>query len=64
LLEAALEGTDIPTRVATWWQPTRDLPNLQARSTSHEEFISLMANSHAVVIPLRRPFAVPASRVT
>jgi glycosyltransferase involved in cell wall biosynthesis len=54
VLEAALEGTGVPTRIATKWQPTRGLANLQVRPTSHDEFMSLMANSHAVVVPLRQ----------
>lgn len=53
LLEAALEGTGVPTRVAASWQPQRGLPHLQARSTSHEEFMALLANCHAMVVPLR-----------
>lgn len=54
LLEAALEGTDIPTRIAAKWQPARNLPNLKAAPTTHDEFMSLLANSHAVVVPLRQ----------
>ena len=54
LLEAALEGTDIPTRIASKWQPTRDLPNLEVSPTSHDDFMSLLANSRAVVVPLRQ----------
>ena len=54
LLEAALEGLDVPTRIATSWRPTRNLPHLQAAPTSHDEFMRLMANSHAVVVPLRQ----------
>lgn len=53
LLEAALEGLDVPTRIATKWQPTRKLAHLQAAPTSHDEFMQLMANSH-VVVPLRQ----------
>jgi hypothetical protein len=54
LLESALEGTDVPTRVAAKWQPTRGLTNLQVRSTTHDEFMNLMANAHAVVVPMRQ----------
>ena len=54
LLEAALEGFHVPTRIATHWRPTRNLPHLQAGPTSHDEFMRLMANSHAVVVPLRQ----------
>ncbi|TFY98703.1 glycosyltransferase [Ramlibacter rhizophilus] len=54
LLEAALKGTSIEVRAATSWEPTLGLPHLRAHPTSHEEFMSLMANSRAVVIPLRR----------
>lgn len=53
LLEAALDGTGVPTRIAAAWQPQRGLPHLQAGSTSHQEFMSLLANCHAVVVPLR-----------
>lgn len=53
LLEAALEDTGVPTRIAASWQPQRKLPHLQARSTTHEEFMSLLANCHAMVVPLR-----------
>ena len=54
LLEAALEGTGVPTRIATKWKPTRGLAQLTAGPTSHDEFMKLMANSHAVVVPLRQ----------
>ena len=54
LLEAALEGTNIPTRITSKWQPTRDLPNLEVSPTSHKDFMSLLANSRAVVVPLRQ----------
>lgn len=54
LLESALEGTGVPTRIATKWRPSLGLSHLQAAPTSHDEFMSLMANSHAVVVPLRR----------
>ena len=54
LLEAALEGTGVRTRIAAKWQPTRGLPNLEVGTTSHEEFMKLLANSHAVVVPLRQ----------
>ena len=54
LLEAALEGTDIPTRIASKWKPTRDLLNLEVSPTSHEDYMSLLANSRAVVVPLRQ----------
>lgn len=54
LLEAALDGTRIPARIATHWTPKRGLPNLQVRSTPHEEFMSLLANARAVVVPLRQ----------
>jgi hypothetical protein len=54
LLEAALEGTGVRTRVASKWKPSRLNPNLQAGPCSHDEFMSLMANSHAVVVPLRK----------
>lgn len=54
LLEAALEGTGVPTRMATTWQPTRGLPHLQVGPTSHEEFMTLLANCHAAVVPLRQ----------
>ena len=54
LLEAALEGLDAATCIAAKWKPTRNLPHLQAAPTSHDEFMQLMANSHAVVVPLRQ----------
>jgi glycosyltransferase involved in cell wall biosynthesis len=54
LLESALVGTNIPTRIATKWQPTLNLPNLEVGPTSHDDYMSLLANSHAVVVPLRQ----------
>jgi hypothetical protein len=54
LLESAIAGTDIPTRIATKWQPTQGLPNLKVGVTSHDDFMTLLANAHAVVIPLRQ----------
>jgi Glycosyl transferases group 1 len=54
LLEAALAGTDVPARVAANWQPAQALPHLKAAPTSHEEFMSLLANCRAVVVPLRQ----------
>lgn len=54
LLEAALEGTGIPTRVAARWQPVRGLSHLQAAPTSHHEFMTMLANARAVVVPLRQ----------
>lgn len=54
LLEAALEGTNIPTRIATKWRPSKPQAYMQVGPTSHEEFMHLLANSHAVVIPLRK----------
>jgi glycosyltransferase involved in cell wall biosynthesis len=54
LLEEALQGTGAPTRMATSWKPTRGLPHLEVRSTSHEEFMQLLANAHAVVVPFRK----------
>jgi Glycosyl transferases group 1 len=54
LLESAIAGTDVPTRIATKWQPTQSLPNLKVGVTSHDEFMTLLANAHAVVIPLRQ----------
>lgn len=54
LLEAALEGTDIPTRIAARWQPLRGLAHLQAAPTSHHEFMTTLANARAVVVPLRQ----------
>lgn len=54
LLQAALEGLDVPARVATRWHPTRDLRHVEARPVSHEDFVTGMARSHAVVLPLER----------
>jgi glycosyltransferase involved in cell wall biosynthesis len=54
LLEEALQGTGTPTRMATSWKPKRGLPHLEARSTSHEEFMQLLANARAVVVPMRK----------
>jgi glycosyltransferase involved in cell wall biosynthesis len=54
LLESALEGTGVPTRIATKWQPARGLANLTAAPTTHDGFMSLLARSHAVVVPLRQ----------
>lgn len=54
LLEAALQGTGIPTRIAARWQPMRELPHLQARPTSHHEFMTMLADARAVVVPLRQ----------
>ena len=54
LLESALAGTDIPTRIAAKWKPTQGLANLTVGVTSHDDFMTLLANAHAVVIPLRQ----------
>lgn len=54
LLESALEGTDIPTRIATKWEPTLNLPHVEVGPTSHDDYMSLLANAHAVVVPLRQ----------
>jgi glycosyltransferase involved in cell wall biosynthesis len=54
LLESALAGTNVPTRIATKWKPTRGLANLEAGPTSHDGFMKLLANAHAVVVPLRQ----------
>lgn len=54
LLESALEGTNIPARIATKWQPKQALPNVEVGSTSHEDYMALLANSRAVVVPLRQ----------
>lgn len=52
LLEEALEGTDIPTRIAARWQPRRDLANVEVQTLPHDGFVAAMAASHAVVVPL------------
>lgn len=54
LLEAALEGTTVPTHIATTWRPTREQTHISAGPVSHDAYMSLLANSHAVVVPLRR----------
>ena len=54
LLESALDGTNIPARIATKWRPSLNLPNMEVGPTSHEDYMSLLANSHAVVVPLRQ----------
>ena len=54
LLEAALEGTDIPTQIATRWKPAKRLAHVKVGPTSHEDFMTLLANSRAVVVPLRQ----------
>lgn len=54
LLEEALQGTGTPTRIATSWTPKRNLPHVDVGSTSHEVFMQLMANAHAVVVPMRK----------
>jgi glycosyltransferase involved in cell wall biosynthesis len=54
LLEAALQGTNIPARIATKWQPTLNLPDVEVGPTSHDCYMSLLANAHAVVVPLRQ----------
>jgi glycosyl transferase family 1 len=54
LLEKALEGTTIPTRIAAKWQPSGKVESLAARPTTHDEFMQLLASSHAVVVPLRQ----------
>ena len=54
MLEAALEGTAVPTRIAAKWRPRLGLAHVKVRSTSHDEFMTLLANAHAVVLPLRR----------
>jgi glycosyltransferase involved in cell wall biosynthesis len=54
LLEAALDGTGIPARIATKWKPTLNLSDVEVGPTSHDEYMALLANSHAVVVPLRQ----------
>jgi len=54
LLESALAGTDIPTRIATKWKPTQGLHHVEAGPASHDGFMQLLANAHAVVVPLRQ----------
>ena len=54
VLEAALDGTGVPARIASSWSPSRGLPHLQAGSTSHEEYMQLLAHARAVVVPLRK----------
>lgn len=54
LLESALQGINIPARFATKWQPTLNLPNMEVGPTSHDDYMSLLANAHAVVVPLRQ----------
>jgi len=54
LLEEALEGTSVPTHVASSWMPERGLAHLSARSTSHDEFMHLLAGARAVVVPMRK----------
>jgi glycosyltransferase involved in cell wall biosynthesis len=54
LLEAALDGTNVPTRIAAKWQPSRPVGNVKAGPTSHDEFMSLLANCRAAVVPLRQ----------
>jgi glycosyltransferase involved in cell wall biosynthesis len=54
LLESALDGTNIPARIATKWQPTLNLPDVKVGPTSHDDYMSLLANSHVVVVPLRQ----------
>lgn len=54
LLEEALAGARIPTRIAANWQPSRQVADLTAGPTSHAEFMSLLAGARAVVVPLRR----------
>ena len=54
LLEEALEGTSVPTHVASSWTPKRGLAHLSARSTSHDEFMHLLADARVVVVPMRK----------
>lgn len=54
LLEEALQGTGVPTHMATSWTPKRNLVHVEARSTSHEEFMQLLANARVVVVPMRK----------
>ncbi|GAC1536803.1 MAG: hypothetical protein NVS2B4_17070 [Ramlibacter sp.] len=54
LLEQALEGTSVPTHVASDWRPGRGLALLWARRTSHVEFMHLLADARAVVVPMRK----------
>lgn len=54
LLDEALEGTSVRTHVASSWIPTRNLEHRTVRSTSHDEFMHLLAGARAVVVPLRR----------
>lgn len=54
LLEVALEGTSVPAHVASSWTPRRGLAHLSARSTSHDEFMRLLAGARVVVVPMRK----------
>jgi glycosyltransferase involved in cell wall biosynthesis len=54
LLESALQGTNIPARIATKWRPALNLPHTEVGPTSHDDYMSLLANAHAVVVPLRQ----------
>lgn len=53
LLQQAVAGVDVRVVVATSsWQLSRPQPGLEVASTSHEQFVRLMATSRAVVLCL------------
>ena len=54
LLEAALDGTGVEAHLATYWSPKRNLPHVHARTTSHDEFMKLLANARVVAVPMRQ----------
>ena len=54
LLVRALEGTNIPTTVATKWKPSKNLHNVKFGLTSHDDYMKLLANCRAAVFPMRK----------
>jgi glycosyltransferase involved in cell wall biosynthesis len=54
MLLDAVEGTGVKTRIATQWKPQVPLENVEIGPTSHDDFMHLLGNSHAVVVPLRQ----------
>jgi hypothetical protein len=54
LLESALEGTSVLVRIAAKWQPARKSPQVTAAPVPHDEFMKMLADCHAAVVPLRR----------
>lgn len=53
LLERALRGKSVSTRIAKTWSPSSAVSSIQAGPTTHEKLMHLLAGARAVVVPLR-----------